>query len=175
MSNNEEYIGNNIREIRLKIGLSQNKLADKCGISNTVLSNYETGKKIPGLKTLATIATALKVSMDRLYYGDESKSFITSQPDKGRKIVHAVYFLWKSGIVSYYENRNPSPNMFPDNTGLQGIYLYINKYPIQIGRLITDLDNYRKNISTYDDPDIALEVILSSVANEINKIENSSH
>ncbi len=92
MSTLEKMIGKHIREIRTERGLSQEALAEMCGFSNTTLSSYENGRKNPSLDTIAIIAKKLKVSIERLYYGDENNSFIISEPDEGKKIVNSVYF-----------------------------------------------------------------------------------
>lgn len=170
MINYEDNIGSNIRTVREKIGLSQSKLADKCGISNTMLSNYETGKKTPGLITIANIARCLNVSIERLYYGDENETFITSETDMGRKIVNALYFLWDSGLISYYEKYEYETVLYDGHQkkDLKGAYLVINNYVSQIRRLISSLNEFKANIKTYDEPDKYLEYILSSVAKDIN-------
>ena len=173
MLNYEDKIGANIRQVREKAKLSQSKLADKCGFSNTVLSNYETGKKIPSLQSIAKIAKQLNVTIDRLYYGDEAEAFITSAPDIGRKVVNAVYLLWEQGVVSL-NNYFMGP---PHNDGNKSNYLalYVYKYSEQIQRLITSLDEYKEKRNTFDDPDQYLELILSSGANEINSASPSIH
>ena len=55
-----------IRELRKKKGLTQVELAEKVGISNVSLSNYERGAQMPDLITLAKIAVELDVSTDVL-------------------------------------------------------------------------------------------------------------
>ena len=55
-----------IRELRKKKGLTQQQLAEKVGISNVSLSNYERGTQMPDLITLARIAVELDVSTDIL-------------------------------------------------------------------------------------------------------------
>lgn len=55
-----------IRELRKKKGLTQVELAEKVGISNVSLSNYERGTQMPDLITLAKIAVELDVSTDVL-------------------------------------------------------------------------------------------------------------
>ena len=91
MDNLEKNIGNNIKEVRLSKGLSQEALAERCKFSNTTLSAYENGRKTPGLATTAKIAKALNVSIERLYYGDENNAFIKVEPDKGKKSLQEPY------------------------------------------------------------------------------------
>ena len=55
-----------IRELRKQKGLTQVELAEKVGISNVSLSNYERGTQMPDLITLAKIAVELDVSTDVL-------------------------------------------------------------------------------------------------------------
>ena len=99
MENYEAGIGKNIKEVRNGLGYSQEKLARMCDISNSTLSAYENSKKIPNLITIAKIAKALGVSIERLYYGDENISFINTVPDEGRKIVNCVYVLWEMRVI----------------------------------------------------------------------------
>ena len=54
-------ISGKIREERLKRNLKQYQLANKANISNTYLSDIETGRTTPSLKTLKKIAKALDV------------------------------------------------------------------------------------------------------------------
>ncbi len=48
--------------------------------------------------------------------------------------------------------------------------LYVYNYAEQIQRLITVLDDFKAKKSTFNDPDQYLEQVLSSVANEINRL-----
>ena len=76
LHNNEELIGKKIKDIRTVKGLSQEDIYKKTGIKNTVISAFEHGKRIPNLQSLAKIAHALGVTIDELYFGDDSISFI---------------------------------------------------------------------------------------------------
>ena len=170
MANYDEHIGVNIRNARKKAGISQRKLADKCDLSNTMLSNYETGKIIPSLTTLAKLAKQLNVTIDRLYYGDEAEAFITAEPDIGRKIVNAVYLLWEQDVISIYNYWQIGYPPFSENKSNR-LVLYVKKYDEQIQRLIMALDEYKAKRSTFNDPDQYLEMLLTSVANEINRVK----
>ena len=166
----EKEIGKNIREVRQSKGLSQQKLADLCEMSNTLISQYENGKKTPGLHTVATIARALETSIDRLYYGDENKAFINAAPDIGRRIVHSVYYLWSIGVIHYYERLfvGGVPVYDKGKTDKYGFFLEINHFSRQIKRLMDSLYIFENNKKTYSEPNKYLEMILSSVATEIN-------
>lgn len=171
MENYDEMIGKNIKEVRLQRGMSQETLAVACDFSNTTLSAYENGRKIPNLVTIAKIAKNLKVSIERLYYGDENNAFIISAPDEGKKIVNAVYYLWKAGVISYFEeyaNGKDSHMQAQNAVNKGGSYLYLQKFPLQIKRLITSLKEFEEKKDTYPDQDKYLEFLMSSVATEIN-------
>ena len=58
---NEE---NPIRVYRDHRGLTQQQLADKCGIQRAYLAEIETGRKSGSIKTLKTIAAALEVDLN---------------------------------------------------------------------------------------------------------------
>lgn len=171
MSILRKTIGENIKEVRLGKGLSQEKLGEKCGFSNTTLSSYENGRREPNLHTIAIIAKQLGVSIERLYYGDEDKSFIMAEPDEGKRVVNAIYYLWQLGLVSYYENYYQGyEDAYPSKKDKKptGIYLYIQKYTMPIKRLLSSLNEFKQNETTYPDPEQYLEMLFSSVANEIN-------
>lgn len=63
---NRDELGERIRKSREKMKLTQEGLAERIGITNAAISNYETGKKPPGLETLVRIAEELRVSIDWL-------------------------------------------------------------------------------------------------------------
>ena len=167
MINYDDNIGPNIVQVRREKGISQVKLSNLSGISTSTLSAYENSKKIPNANTLGRIAVSLGVSIDRLYYGDENKAFITSAPDIGRRVVNCVYYLWSQDIISVYEYYNYQQPLILSGKPV-GLFFYILKYDGAIKRLINMLDEYKANMSTFNDPEQYLESLLSSVANEIN-------
>lgn len=80
-------IGQRIRKIRKARGLSQEKLAEKVGISTTHMSHIETANTKMSLPTFAEIASALEVRTDELLYDNRpedrsaSISYITELLD----------------------------------------------------------------------------------------------
>lgn len=58
--------GTNLRHYRRMQNLSQETLADRCGIFRTYLSRIETGKGDPSLTVLAALAAALGMSVHDL-------------------------------------------------------------------------------------------------------------
>jgi Predicted transcriptional regulators len=68
-------IGRRIRAVRLKQGITQEKLAELVEAGTTHISHIETGNTIPSLKMFISIVNALDVSADELLcdYLDKSK------------------------------------------------------------------------------------------------------
>lgn len=61
--------GERVRELRKTVGLSQEGLADKCGLDRTYMSGIERGKRNVALRNIHAIATALGVSISDLTEG----------------------------------------------------------------------------------------------------------
>lgn len=60
-------IGNNLRRLRKKKGLSQEKLARLADISLNALTKIESGfAKKPTIQTVVKLAKALEISLDKL-------------------------------------------------------------------------------------------------------------
>ena len=64
-------IGLRIRTARQASGLTQLELAARVGISCAFVGHLERGEKIPSVETLARLACALEISLDRLVLGRE--------------------------------------------------------------------------------------------------------
>lgn len=63
---NKTNIGNNLKDLRNKLGLSQAKFAEKCHIPQSTYSHYEIGYKLITTLNLYSICKAYKVSMDSI-------------------------------------------------------------------------------------------------------------
>ena len=66
-------VGERIRNRRLELGWTQERLAESAQISGGFLSDLETGKRNVGAENLLGIAKALGLTLDYLMTGDESK------------------------------------------------------------------------------------------------------
>lgn len=65
-------IANNLRRLRKKTGLSQEKLARLADISLNTLTKIESGfAKKPTIQTVVKLAKALQVSLDKLVEDDK--------------------------------------------------------------------------------------------------------
>lgn len=58
---------NKVKEVREDMGLSQEQLSMKSGISRSTISDIETGRHATSLEAALRIARALKVPVERLF------------------------------------------------------------------------------------------------------------
>ena len=64
-------VGRNIRKYRKLRDMTQIELADRSLIEQTIISRYETGKIIPPITKLESIAKALDVPLETLFKSEE--------------------------------------------------------------------------------------------------------
>lgn len=87
------YIGKNIRRIRKDIVMTQQQLADACGLTKSMISKVENGVVIPALSTLTKIAHALRVKVSQLIEAENQQpSMMTLNPfeDPGQFVTTAM-------------------------------------------------------------------------------------
>lgn len=65
-------MGYKIKELREKKNMTQEELAEKSGVSRTIISSLENGSPNTTSKTLVRIARALEVSIDKLFYEENA-------------------------------------------------------------------------------------------------------
>lgn len=63
----ERYVGNTVRELRLKHGLTIADVSERIGLSRGMLSKIENGQTAASLETLSKLAQALGVSLSVLF------------------------------------------------------------------------------------------------------------
>jgi len=92
-----EEMGNNIRNGRKALGLTQEQLSEKADISAVFLSQIETANKTPSLDVTYRIASALGLTMEQLFSFNLK---ITWNPDtriqlllEGRTEKEKIYIL----------------------------------------------------------------------------------
>lgn len=56
----------NLKEIRKERGMTQQQLAEFCGMERTRITNYETGYRTPNIHEAKTLAAALNCTLDEL-------------------------------------------------------------------------------------------------------------
>ena len=61
-----EYFSTNLKHLREKLGLSQNKLAEKIGVNQTTIARWEDDNRIPTIDNAIDVANALNISLPDL-------------------------------------------------------------------------------------------------------------
>jgi cro/CI family transcriptional regulator len=88
-----------ISEERKKLGLSQEELANKVGVSQKSISKYECGTRRPSYETLTLMANLFGVTVDYLL-GNDTKSIEQSPPIKTASVSDTALKYWvdKTGL-----------------------------------------------------------------------------
>ena len=73
-SSDHPPIGDRLRATRQERGLSLRELAERLGVSPSLISQVETGRARPSVSTLYAIASELNVSLDELLFPDADLS-----------------------------------------------------------------------------------------------------
>ena len=76
-----ENFNENLKEARLKSGLSQKDLSENIGVAKSTYSLYESGKREPNVDTIKKIASALNISADTLLGIDEEPTTLAAHVD----------------------------------------------------------------------------------------------
>lgn len=74
-------LGKEIRELRRKRNLTQEKLAELADLSVPYISHLERGTKKPSLAVLVRLADSLDVTVDRLLSGNQEKDTVAFFPE----------------------------------------------------------------------------------------------
>ena len=137
-------IGNKIKKYREKSGMSQEELADKIFVSRQTLSNWETNKFYPDIKSISMLCNLFDVSLDDFIKGDikEMKRKIEESDIKGFKILSWVFTIEMIiMILSAY------PLM---KCGIIGICVWILFVAVTIGTaFVVERVKKHYNIQTY--------------------------
>jgi transcriptional regulator with XRE-family HTH domain len=67
-------IGDHLRQVRLDRGLSLRALAGRVGVSPSLISQVETGRARPSVRTLYAIVSELGISLDELLFPDAARA-----------------------------------------------------------------------------------------------------
>ena len=83
----QRAFGQRVRELRLAAGMTQEDLAERCGLFRTYLSRIETGRANPTLTMIYALATSLGVAVPA-FFGATAEptepNARTSRPSRGR-------------------------------------------------------------------------------------------
>lgn len=60
-----------LKELRKKLGLTQEKIADRAGVKPRTIQRWENGSRTPDISSLACLCKLFDVSADYLLFGKE--------------------------------------------------------------------------------------------------------
>lgn len=105
--NKEINVGNIIKDIRIKKGIMLKEVAEKCGISSSMLSQIEKGNANPSLNTIREIARILDVPLFKFFLEPEKgENNIAVLKKEDRKIIstrNVVYELLSPDVPTAIE------------------------------------------------------------------------
>lgn len=103
-------IGQNIKKIRLSKNMTQKQLGDLCGMADSAVRRYESGRANPKIETLRKIAKALEVNEQELLgYSDASYRLYTAYEDaeKGENgLVIGDILVTQQNLLRQYNKLN---------------------------------------------------------------------
>lgn len=67
MHKEDNYVGEALRELRIKANLSQRELGDAAGLSGDAICRYEGGSREPSTAIMKRLASGLGVSLQTVY------------------------------------------------------------------------------------------------------------
>ncbi len=161
----KKSIGRRIKEARKAKKLTQAQLSRITGIGISSISDFENGKKSPGIDSFGELSKALNTSIDHLYFGSDSVSFIEKVSSRGEKIVNCIYELFAEEVISeVIYDANDSPT-----------YLNIACYWDQVDDFISSLGRFRRTRDTYPDPEAYIEQVKGSIAAQIDSFNRNPY
>jgi transcriptional regulator with XRE-family HTH domain len=91
-------MGDRVRATRLERGLSLDDLAARSGVSRSMVSEIERGRKVPTIVVLDRIASALGTSLARLVQPEESTRVVLRRADEQQVAIDPAG--WRRRILS---------------------------------------------------------------------------
>lgn len=113
-----EEISKNLLYYRKKAGLTQKQLAEKIGVKNTAVSNWESGNNSIDIDTLCLVCDVFGITLNDMYGGysdrpsmlDEEKmrllSAFSDLNEEGREKVFA--YINDLSMTGIYKKRDPA-------------------------------------------------------------------
>ena len=122
--------GLRIKKYRLEKGLTQKDLAERCGLFDSAIRRYESGRQNPKKETLEKIAAALEIPVTRLLFDgvylleegfDPDKDIkihperYTPETDESGKIVCYAINTEKETMIRQYDLLNKTGQIMVNN------------------------------------------------------------
>jgi transcriptional regulator with XRE-family HTH domain len=100
-------IGERLRALRRARGLSLRELADRLGVSPSLISQIERGRARPSVSTLFALVSELDASLDELLFGDDERpgspssttSAVDARPSPVQEAATRHHIRLASGVV----------------------------------------------------------------------------
>lgn len=105
------FNGENLKKVRHKRGYTQKQLADIMGVSQAMITQYETNKRSPKLKTVQHFAHVLKVDFTAFY--DESTP-LTKDDMYRAELSDAISLIKGLGLSVKVVGNNSDYNIYVD-------------------------------------------------------------
>ena len=112
-------IGENIKKARLAAGLTQKELADKCGIADSAVRKYESGRVVPKLPMIKKIADALNVFITDLTGSTAGPSFESDLERYAYRLGQKIAGAGAKTYGEYIENQYRVWLQYEDGTTLE--------------------------------------------------------
>lgn len=95
-------INNNLKQIRIEKGFTQEEIAEKIGLTRQAISAYESGKRQPGIDILMRLAEIYEVEIEDILYGSKPKQSGKNRIKIAAFIVAILFLILQSlsGAVS---------------------------------------------------------------------------
>ncbi len=126
--------GELIKAARIKRGLTQKQLGDLCGMADSAIRRYESGKGNPTQKTIQRIAAALGIDPYSLYSFDQATAALSERISDRDRVYIALGKLNDGGMKKAAELLGllaeiprfqiqlppPAPSPAPEGAGPEG-------------------------------------------------------
>ncbi|MDG3088502.1 XRE family transcriptional regulator [Vibrio hannami] len=117
-------LGEKLKNIRNKMGLSLSEVSSRTGVSKTMLSQIERSESMPTIATIWKIANGLKIKLETLldnsnktYDVKHIDDMIPLTDDNNQFIIHSVFpFSPTSGYEVFYGTFKPGCNYSDPNS-----------------------------------------------------------
>ena len=106
-------IGKKIKELRTKLSLTQNELADRCDLTKGYISQIENDLTSPSINTLTDILTALGVNL-KDFFNDDEEQIIYKKDDYFKKVRETESITW---LVPNSQKNEMEPVLFTLDIG----------------------------------------------------------
>ncbi|MBQ2892112.1 MAG: helix-turn-helix transcriptional regulator [Bacilli bacterium] len=106
-------IGRKIKELRTKLSLTQNELADRCDLTKGYISQIENDLTSPSINTLTDILTALGVNL-KDFFNDDEEQIIYKKDDYFKKVRETESITW---LVPNSQKNEMEPVLFTLEVG----------------------------------------------------------